>query len=147
MCGWIYIGGRGKAARGLGKSRVEILAAYAARCRGSAAQFGGFAAVSPLAGISKNPQLRRIPSRNSARINLVCMHIVPSSSNLTSVNFNLVKFTCKYTTQEQEATENHCGVVINLRSGVLFSEERESIATRESAVGKGEKKETFFSPD
>ena len=32
----------------------------------------------------------------------------------------------------------------NLRSGVLFSEERESIATRQSAVGKGEKKERLI---
>ena len=32
----------------------------------------------------------------------------------------------------------------NLRSGVIFSEERESIATRESAVKKGEKKERLI---
>ena len=34
-----------------------------------------------------------------------------------------------------------------LRSGVLFPEERESVAAREAAVGKGEKKEkVLFSP-
>ena len=40
------VGVRGEAARRLGRSRVEMfLAAYAAHCRGFAAQFGDFAAV------------------------------------------------------------------------------------------------------